>query len=291
MEFSRIQSVFRRQKRLASAVMIQHTLFSLPFAVGALVLETAGEIPWNRVLWIILAVIGARNGANAVNRLIDKDIDAKNPRTRGRHLPSGLLTSWELWLFTGVCFVLLITAAFMLGPLCAALLPAALGIIVLYSYSKRFTWLCHYMLGAAVAIAPMGTLIALTNSLEWRFFPIPIGVALWVAGFDIIYGCQDIDFDRKEGLFSIPARFGARWALRISTLSHAGTVAAFAGLAFFYPLGGIYWTGLVLIGILLIVEHSIVAPGQLKHIRTASYHINEIVGLLFMIILIMEVYI
>ncbi len=280
-----------RPVRIARAVMVQHTLFSLPFAVAVFVLECSGRIPWNKLLWIVLAIIGARNGANALNRLIDHNIDAKNSRTSGRHLPAGLLSRRDLWIFSALCLLLLVFSTAMLGLLCLILLPAALILIVVYSFSKRFTWLCHFILGATVAIAPMGTLIAMTNSIQWRFFPVPVGVALWVAGFDILYGCQDIGFDRREGLYSIPARFGIRAALIMSTISHIGTVLAFLTLSLFYPLGIIYYSGLGLISLLLLFEHLIVAPEQLKHIKTASYHINEIVGILFMLTLFLEVYI
>lgn len=284
-------SLLKKPKQLADAVMIQHTLFSLPFAVGVLVLESKGEIPWMKALWIVLAIFGARNGANALNRLADHTIDRENPRTRDRHLPSGKLKRRDLWILTIGCFVLLIFSTAKLGRLPLILLPGAALMIIIYSYSKRFTWLCHFLLGATVAIAPMGTLIALSDTIAWRFFPVPIGVALWVAGFDIIYGCQDIHFDRSTGLYSIPARFGQKGALLISTFSHLGTLSAFALLALFYPLGPIFWSGYSLIGLLLIIEHTIVAPRELKHIETASYKINEIVGIVFMITLILEVYI
>jgi 4-hydroxybenzoate polyprenyltransferase len=277
-------------RELSNAVMIQHTLFSLPFAVGVLLLESQGVIPWEKTIWIILAIIGARNGANALNRLTDHRIDAANPRTQNRHLPAGKLSRRDLWMLTIGCGVLLILSAAMLGRLPLLLLPAAAGIIVLYSYSKRFTYLSHFILGAAVAIAPMGTLIALTDSIQIRFFPVPAAVALWVAGFDIIYACQDYTFDRDYGLHSVPARFGIRAAMVISALSHLGTLAAFALLSYYYDLGLIFWIGFLVIAVLLIIEHMIVAPRELRHIDTASYHINEAVGILFMITLILEVY-
>jgi 4-hydroxybenzoate polyprenyltransferase len=279
-----------KTKKLSDAVMIQHTLFSLPFAVGVVVLESRGAIPWHKAFWIILAVIGARNGANALNRLADHDIDAANPRTTSRHLPSGTLSRRDLWIFTAVCAGVLILSAAMLGRLPLILLPGAAGIIGLYSYSKRFTWLSHFILGAAVALAPMGALIGVTETIAFRFFPVPLGVTLWVAGFDIIYACQDISFDREWKLHSVPARFGERTALIVSTLCHVGTLASFAFLAYYYELGVYFWGGFSMITALLAVEHVIVAPRKLNHVETASYHINEIVGVLFMLTLILEVY-
>jgi 4-hydroxybenzoate polyprenyltransferase len=279
-----------KTKKLSDAVMIQHTLFSLPFAVGVVVLETQGVISWQKAFWIILAVIGARNGANAHNRLADHDIDAANPRTKSRHLPSGTLSRRDLWIFTAVCAGVLILSAAMLGTLPLILLPGALGIIVLYSYSKRFTWMSHFILGAAVALAPMGALIAVTDTIALRFFPVPLGVTLWVAGFDIMYACQDVSFDRAWGLHSFPARFGERTALTVSTLCHVGTLASFGLLSYYYELGVYFWLGYAATAVLLAVEHVIVAPRRLNHVETASYHINEIVGVLFMLTLILEVY-
>lgn len=283
-------TLFQKPKLLAQAVMLQHTLFSLPFALAALLQETGGNIPWNRVLWITLAILGARNAANGLNRLIDHKIDARNPRTKNRHLPNGLLERKDLWIFTGVCLLVFVFSTAMLGLMCLLLLPLAIALLILYSYTKRFTWLCHFFLGSVVAIAPMGTLIALTGTIALRFFPVTIAVALWVAGFDIIYACQDFDFDQKEKLFSIPARWGVRRALHISTITHILAFISFTITGFFYPFSFISVIGMGLIGVLLVIEHVIVAPGALKHIDTASYHINEIVGALYLFTNILEVF-
>ncbi len=276
--------------RISQAIMIQHTLFSLPFAASALLLETGGKLPYLKVLYIFLAVFGARNGANALNRLVDHHIDAKNERTQNRDLPSGRLTRLDLWVVVVICLILLGVSAYLLNPLCFALLPVALLMIGLYSFTKRFTWLCHYFLGATVAIAPMGTLLALNGYFRLDYFFVYGAVALWVAGFDIIYGCQDIEFDRKEGLFSVPARFGAHKALIIAAFSHTVAWVLLLLWGYSYTAGTWYYIGCALMALLLIIEHSLVAPGKLQHVTTAAYHINEIVGVLFFICTLLEVY-
>jgi len=277
--------------RISQAVMIQHTLFSLPFAAGALLLETGGIIPWAKVLLIFLALFGARNGANALNRLVDHHIDSRNERTQGRDLPSGRLRRIDLWVFTLLCLLLLIISAYLLNPLCFALLPAALAMIGIYSYTKRFTSLCHYILGLTVAIAPMGTLLALNGFFRFDYFLIAAAVALWVAGFDIIYACQDIEFDRREGLHSIPARFGMKRALSIAAASHTSAWVLFLLWGYTYDVRLWYYTGCMVIALLLVVEHLLVAPQKMKHITRAAYHINELVGVLFFLFTAAEVYI
>jgi 4-hydroxybenzoate polyprenyltransferase len=285
-----LKKAITKPLKIAQAVMIQHTLFSLPFAASALLLETGGVIPSQKLLWIFLAIIGARNGANAINRLVDHSLDAKNPRTAGRHLPAGRLARIDLWIFAVICILLLIGSTCMLNWLCVALLPVALGMVFTYSYTKRFTWLCHYFLGATVAIAPMGTLLALNGAFKFSYFIVSAAVATWVAGFDIIYATQDIDFDRKQGLHSIPARFGAKKALAFAAFSHLISFSLLVIWGSFYQVGLWYYIGCLAVGVLLFVENALVAPGKLKHVTTAAYHINEIVSVLFFVFVIMEVY-
>ena len=229
---------------VGDAVIFRHTLFSLPFALAAVLLETAGKPPLAKLLLIVAAAASGRNLANALNRLIDRDIDARNPRTAGRHLPSGRLESRDLVLFSAAMGAVLLASAAALGWLCLALLPLA-GIAVFgYSYTKRFTALCHFWLGATCAIAPMGALVALSGRLFVpRYFVLSGAVALWVAGFDILYALQDIEVDRREGLHSVPALLGAKGARAVAALSHLGTLAGLAALPFLWPLGPAYWAG------------------------------------------------
>ncbi len=275
---------------LGDAVIIRHTLFSLPFALVAILLETNGRPPLRPLLLILLAAASARNAANALNRVIDADIDAKNPRTAGRHLPTGRLSKKELLVFAGVMGVLLVSATAMLNWLCVALLPVAAVLIGGYSYTKRFTWLCHYWLGVACASAPMGAFLALSGRFEIRYFALAGAVALWVAGFDILYALQDIDFDRGQGLRSVPARFGAEGARALSALSHLGTVAGLAVLPLFWDLSWAYAGGVAIAAALLVAEHVVVRGGTERHVRIASYSINEVLPLVVLAATALDVY-
>jgi len=284
--------LFSKIGMMGDAVIIRHTLFSLPFALAAVLLETNGRPPLLKLLLIVAAAASGRNLANALNRLIDKRIDAKNPRTAHRHLPSGKLKTGDLVAFSIVMGVILVASTAALGWLCLALLPVAGIAIGGYSYTKRFTWLCHFWLGAACAIAPMGALIAISGQLfVLRFFVLASSVALWVAGFDIIYALQDIEFDRVEGLHSIPARFGIRRARLIAAACHLGTIGGLALLPLFWPLGRAYWIGLALAAGLLGAEHIIARGGTERHIRIAAYGINEIIPTLLLVVVALDIFV
>lgn len=286
------QGLWSRLRRLGDSVMITHTLFSLPFAVSAVLLETEGKPPADKVFWILLAAFGARNGANALNRIIDRDIDARNPRTADRHLPKGTLTVRELWLFAACMLALLVLAAAMLNPLCVALLPVA-GILVFgYSYTKRFTWLCHYWLGVACSAAVMGSFLGISGAFAWRYFPLTAGVALWVAGFDILYALQDIEFDRKEGLHSIPARFGETGARIIAALSHLGACAGMGSVFLFWPSPGLFLgIALAACAILLVLEHVVSLRTTGHRIRIAAYTMNQIIPLVYLCGVALDIYV
>jgi 4-hydroxybenzoate polyprenyltransferase len=276
--------LFGRLGAVGDAVMIRHTLFSLPFALSAILLESAGRPPAAKLLWIVVAAVGARNAANALNRLIDHEIDGKNPRTAGRALPAGSLSRRELWLFTGAMGAMLILGAAMLNTLCLALLPAAAILVFGYSYTKRFTWLCHFWLGVTCSAATMGAFLGISGTFQLRYFPLVGGVALWVAGFDIIYAIQDIGFDRAQGLRSVPARFGARGARLIAAACHLAALAGMASVFLFWPETGI-GTALALAAcaVLLAAEHVIALGGTERHVKIAAYGINEIIPFLFLV--------
>jgi 4-hydroxybenzoate polyprenyltransferase len=267
---------------IGEAVIFRHTLFSLPIAATAVLLESAENIQVKKIVLILLAAAAGRNAANALNRMIDADIDQKNPRTANRHLPRGILSKKSLLIFSLCMILILIIAAFLLNPLCVILLPAAAFLIGGYSFSKRFTWLCHFWLGTACAIAPMGAFIGLTGHFAFRYFILAGAHALWVAGFDILYALQDIDFDRRNGLYSIPARFGAGGGRVIAVLSHLGALLGFLLVFRFWPLSGWYLAAAGLAGVLLITEHLIALGNSERHIRIASYSINEIVPLIIL---------
>jgi len=276
--------LFGRLGAVGDAVMIRHTLFSLPVALSAILLETAGRPPAAKLLWIVVAAVGARNAANALNRLIDHEIDGKNPRTAGRALPSGSLSRKELWLFAAAMSAMLILGAAMLNPLCLALLPAAAILVFGYSYTKRFTWLCHFWLGVTCSAATMGAFLGISGSFQLRYFPLVGGVALWVAGFDIIYAIQDIAFDRAQGLRSVPARFGERGARLIAAACHLAALAGMASVFLFWPEAGMATAAaLAACAVLFASEHVIALGGTARHIRIAAYGINEIIPVLFLI--------
>jgi 4-hydroxybenzoate polyprenyltransferase len=277
-----IREAPRKLGMILDAVIFRHTLFSLPFAVTAILLETAGHPPFGKVILILLAASSGRNCANALNRVIDADIDGRNPRTAGRHIPRGFLSRKALAIFALVLGLILVICAALLNPLCVILLPLAAVLIGGYSFSKRFTWLCHYWLGLACACAPMGALVGLSGHFAFRYFILAGAHALWVAGFDILYALPDIEFDRMEGLFSIPARFGAAGGRVFAALSHLGALAGFFLLPRFWNLSGIYLCTAGVAAALLLAEHLIALGKTEKHIRIASYSINEILPLVIL---------
>ena len=283
--------VLKKLKSYGELVMFSHTLFSLPFALIAMIWAADGLPSAITIFWILIALIGARNGANALNRIVDKDIDKKNPRTANRHLPKGLIMDYEVLIIVFICFSIFILAAYKLNPLCLALSPIALFLFIIYSYTKRFTWICHIILGITCGGAPVGAWLAVTG--KFALAPIVLGVVvtLWVAGFDIIYATQDIEFDREEGLFSVPAKFGLNGALYISSLFHFIMILLLISLYFIMDSGYIYLIGIFISSILLTFEHYIVSPTNEKTMKIASYHINQVVSVLIFVFTAIDVFI
>ncbi|MEI7024553.1 UbiA-like polyprenyltransferase [Paenibacillus sp. y28] len=270
--------MLRKIKVFLEMIKIEHTLFALPFAfMGAILgsMIVKHQLPsWAQVGWILLAMVGARSAAMGLNRVIDKVIDGKNPRTAMRAIPAGLISSKEAIVFIIVSFVMLFVAASQLEPLAMKLLPIAVVMLVLYSYTKRFTWLCHVFLGFTIALAPLGGWVAVTGMVDTTAFIFFISIALWTAGFDIIYACQDIDFDRKEGVYSIPARFGIARSLLIARYMHIVTAIGLLSLFFMTDLSWWYFAGLIISYILLFYEHRIVTPEDLSKLQTAFFTLN-----------------
>jgi 4-hydroxybenzoate polyprenyltransferase len=255
-------------------IRFTHSIFALPFALSSVVLAAGPRFPSAQIAWIVLAMVGARSAAMGFNRLADQAIDAKNPRTAGRELPRGVLSRGEVWAFVLLSAAALVFAASRLNPLCLALSPVALLIVFGYSYTKRFTSLSHLVLGLALGVAPVGAWIAIRGRIDLE--PVLLGLAVlsWTAGFDVIYACQDADFDRREGLHSIPARLGVRRALLVSRLLHAMTVGLLVSL---YALGGlhpVYLAGMVGVAGLLVYEHSLVRGEDLSRVDAAFFTIN-----------------
>lgn len=281
---------YKKMKTYSELVMFSHTLFSLPFALIAMLLASNG-LPNNKVIfWILMALFAGRNGANSLNRFVDATIDAKNPRTQNRHIPAGKVNRQEALYITIICYIIFVLAAAMLNPLCLMLSPVALILFTLYSYTKRFTWLCHMILGVTCAGAPVGAWLAVTGSFDIIPLILAVVVTLWVAGFDIIYGTQDIDFDRAEGLFSIPARFGFIGALWISRAFHAMMWLLLGSLYFLTPLSNIYLIGVFLSGPLLLFEHYLVDPSHQSKMNFASYHMNQIISVLLLSVTVIDIF-
>ena len=265
-------------------IKIEHTLFALPFALLGAVLAARGIPTLWQIVWITVAMVGARSTAMAFNRIADKDYDARNPRTKIRAIPSGALSVGFVWVFTIVTATIFFVAAAMLNRLTLFLSPVALASIVLYSYTKRWTLLSHLILGWCLAIAPTGAWIAVRGAID---SPIPLllslVVMLWTAGFDVLYACQDYDFDRREGLYSIPARFGIGGALWISRLLHAGAFATLVALYFLTNLGVLAIVGVIATGALLIYQHTLVRVNDLSRLNAAFFTTNAFVSVILLL--------
>lgn len=268
----------------ATLVMFSHTIFSLSFALIAMLLAAEGLPSLDTMFWILVAFMGARTGANAINRVIDAEIDAKNARTANRQIPSGLMNKKEVIIFTMICFMVMVLGALQLNTLCFILSPLAIFLMTIYSYTKRFTWACHLVLGITSAAAPVGAWLAVTGKIS--LLPLLMGAAntLWVAGFDVIYGAQDYEFDKAHGIHSIPARFGVRKALMIARVFHALAWVILVAIGLMSKqLNVIYEIGMLVIGILFIIEHKLVSPDNLTNVKIASYQINQVISIVFLI--------
>jgi 4-hydroxybenzoate polyprenyltransferase len=269
-------------RHVLDAIKFEHTVFALPFAYVAMVLAADGWPGWRVLIWVTLAMVGARTLAMSVNRLADRWIDARNPRTRGRHLPAGLLTPGQVRLAAAGAAALFLLSAWMLNPLCLALAPLAGLFLVGYAYTKRFTWLTHWILGFTDGIAAGGGWIAVRGAFDPPAFVLWFALTVWIAGFDLIYACQDVEVDRAEGLHSVPARFGVAAALGTARACHVLTVAAFAGLGWMMGLGILYWLGVLIVAGLLVYEHSLVSPGDLSRLDVAFFNVNGYIAVILL---------
>jgi 4-hydroxybenzoate polyprenyltransferase len=262
------------------AIKFEHTIFALPFAYLGMLLAARGAPTLHQFIWITVAMASARTLAMALNRLIDREIDARNPRTAGRALPRRLLSAAEMGGLALVSAVVLTVAAWRLNPLCLQLLPGAVVILVGYSYTKRFTWLSHAVLGIADALAPIGAWVAVTASISPGALLLGLAVATWIAGFDLLYACQDVEFDRAEGLYSVPAQFGVPAALYSARVLHALTVAALGAVGLVMGLGAVYWLGVAAAAALLLYEHSLVRPDDLSRLDVAFFNVNGYIAVI-----------
>jgi len=276
-----MRTAARQLRTTLEMIKIEHTLFALPFALLGAVLAAQGLPTARQALWITLAMVGARSCAMAFNRIADRHIDASNPRTRARALPAGQLSLPFAWAFTIASAALFLLAAAMLNRLALALAPVALACVVLYSYTKRFTSLSHVALGWCLAIAPAGAWVAVRGALDsWVPLLLSLVVLLWTAGFDVLYACQDYDFDRRAGLRSIPARVGVERALWVARLLHAAAFAALVGLYFLTSLGWPALAGVLATGALLVYQHSLVRADDLSRLNAAFFTTNAFVSVI-----------
>ncbi|HSF83823.1 MAG TPA: UbiA-like polyprenyltransferase [Anaerolineales bacterium] len=271
-------------------IKFEHTIFALPFAYLGMLLAAGGWPTWRQFIWITVAMASARTVAMGFNRIADRWIDARNPRTAMRPLVTGAISMRTAWVGTAIASLVLVLAAWQLGPLPLRLLPGAFLFLLGYSFSKRFTWLTHFILGFTDGLAPIGAWAAIRGSLftaddlpAWILLAV---VTFWIGGFDLIYACQDVAHDRRDGLYSVPALFGISTALRLSEISHVITILLLVGLGLALSLGWPYWVGLVVTAILLAWEHALVRPDDLSRIDLAFFNINSYISItLFLSIL------
>jgi 4-hydroxybenzoate polyprenyltransferase len=270
-----------RLRVYASFVRFSHSVFALPFAlIGALLASRTVPPTWSRIGWIAACMVTARSAAMGFNRLVDADHDARNPRTARRELPRGVLSKAEAVGFVVLASVLFVAAASRLGSLCFVLSPVALALVFWYSLAKRYTSYTQFFLGLAMAVAPVGGWLAAGGRGGWAPWLLGLAIGAWVGGFDVLYACQDLEVDRREGLHSIPVRFGVPRALRLSRFMHVVTVAALAALGGVAGLGGVYFAGVAGVGALLAWEQSLVRPHDLSQVKRA-FDMNGWVGILY----------
>ncbi|MBI4683560.1 MAG: UbiA family prenyltransferase [Nitrospirae bacterium] len=255
-------------------IKFSHSVFALPFAFTSALIAAEGIPSMAQIFWITLAMVGGRSGAMGMNRIIDRKYDALNPRTKNRELPRGVISTWEAFTFTIIAFAFLVLAAYMLNPLCLKMSPLVLLVLFTYSYTKRFTWLCHIVLGIALSLAPLGAWVAVRGTLDFEIFPLCFAVMFWVAGFDALYGLQDLDFDRREGLYSIPRVFGINASLWIARIFHLITVILLLSLIPIFQLSVFYLIGVIIASGLLLYEHSLVKPTDLSKLDMAFFNMN-----------------
>ena len=274
--------------RFARLVKIEHTVFALPFAYVGAFLAVNGTPTAHALVWITLAMVSARSLAMALNRLIDAGIDARNPRTAGREIPSGQLSTAQVALFCAVSLALFLVAVWQLNHLVRWLWPIPVVGFVVYPYLKRFTWLCHLWLGAVDGLAPVGAWVAITGKLPWQAWMLGAAVALWIAGFDFLYALFDEEVDRREGLHSVVTRFGVGGAFLGARLAHLATVVCLFAAGFGLSVGAFYWLGVAVVAALLGYEHLLVRPGDLRRLDTAFFTMNGVISVVFAVFVILD---
>jgi len=286
---------WKRLRLTLEMIKFEHSVFALPFALtGALLAFRENHLPpgafGGKLIWIIVAMVSARSAAMAFNRILDASIDARNPRTRMRHIPAGSLSAGFAWGFIAVSALVFLAAARALNPLCFKLAPAALALVFFYSYTKRFTAFSHLVLGLSLGVAPAAAWIGVSGALDPRILWLTAAVTFWTAGFDVIYSCQDFEFDRSAGLYSLPRRFGIAGALWIARLFHLAMIACLVALAAGFQLGWLSLAGIGAVVLLLLYEHSLVKADDLSRVNAAFFTVNGYVSVLFFLFWAADIY-
>lgn len=281
-------NVINRVVLYLKMIKFSHSVFALPFAFTGAIMAASGIPSPAQVFWIVVAMVGARSGAMGLNRIIDRHIDKGNPRTKNREIPSGKISVFDASVFTAASLLLLVAAAYKLNPLCFKLAPVAIIVLFLYSYTKRFTWMSHFILGIAISAAPLGSWIAIKGSIEPAILCLSLAVVFWLAGFDVLYAMQDLEFDRRHGLYSVPQRFGIKKALLLSRVFHAITVGLLISTGVILRLGLFYWTGMTVVLTLFIYEHSLVKSDDLSKLNTAFFNMNGYISVTVFLFTLLE---
>jgi len=271
--------IFNKAVLYLRMIKIEHSVFALPFAFVGAMLSVKGIPEFKKIFWITIAMVFARASAFGFNRIIDRKIDSLNPRTKNREIPAGKIKLWEATLFTIICLCIFVYSAWKLNPLCFKLTPIAIGILFLYSYTKRFTWACHFVLGLALSLAPLGAWIAVKGTFDWEIIPLVLTVIFWLAGFDTLYALWDVEFDKKYGIYSIPKIFGVQKAIKMARIFHfiAWSFLLITGVIF--NLNFFYWIGIIVVAYLFIREHSLVKPHDLSKLNIAFFNMNGYISL------------
>jgi 4-hydroxybenzoate polyprenyltransferase len=283
------EAVLRYPRLFASLVKVEHTVFALPFAYIGAFLAVDGVPGAHDLLWVTVAMVGARSFAMALNRLIDAGIDARNPRTAGRELPRGALRPWQVVLFSLASLVVFLVAVYQLAPIVRWLWPIPIAAFLVYPYLKRIHWISHFWLGAVDGLAPVGAWAAIANELPWESWALGVAVAFWVAGFDLFYALFDLQIDRAQGLHSFAARFGVRASFWAARICHLVTVAALVVAGLGLPVGALYWLGVATVAALLLYEHSLVSPSERARLDTAFFTMNGVISVTFFALVLADV--
>jgi 4-hydroxybenzoate polyprenyltransferase len=284
-----MEGVVSYPRRFAALVKLEHTVFALPFAYIGAILALDAVPTASELVWLTVAMVGARSLAMALNRLVDAGIDARNPRTAGRELPAGSLSAAHVLLFCAASLVVFLVAVWQLDPIVRWLWPIPVAMFVVYPYLKRFTWLSHFWLGAVDGLAPVGGWVAVTGDLPLAAWLLGGAVAAWVAGFDVLYALFDLDVDRREGLHSFPARFGVRATFWMSRALHAATVVLLALAGAQLSVDIWYWLGVGAVAVLLLYEQLLVSPGDQRRLNTAFFTMNGVISLAFFVFVLADV--